>query len=150
MGRILEGIKIFFTEDDWKFTEIEGRGAIRMGFSGDNAQWNCFAQAREEQEQIVFYSVAAFQIPEERRTEAALFIARANYGMIIGNFEIDLGDGEVRYKTAADFEGTELTSALIKPLVYANVLTMDRYVKGLMAVGFGGKSAEEAIAEVEG
>ena len=79
----------------------------------------------------------------------AEFITRANYGMIVGNFELDFSDGEVRYKTSVDVEGSEVTHALVKGLVYANVLTMDRYLKGIMAVAFGGVDAESAVASVE-
>jgi hypothetical protein len=44
----------------------------------------------------------------------------ANYDMIIGNFELDLRDGEVRYKTSIDFEGDRLSFAYINNLVYTN------------------------------
>ena len=79
----------------------------------------------------------------------AEFITRANYGMIIGNFELDFSDGEVRYKTSIDVEGAELVPAVIRQLVYANVLTMDRYLKGIMAVAFGGVDPEMAVKSVE-
>jgi hypothetical protein len=150
MGRILDAMTDFFTKDEWNFTQLPEKPVLRMGFSGDDSQWTCFAQAREEQEQMCFYSVAPIKAPEERRPAMAEFITRANYGMIIGNFELDFSDGEVRYKTAIDVEGDELSFALIKSLVYANVLTMDRYTKGIMAVAFGGVEPAEAIKMVEG
>jgi hypothetical protein len=121
-----------------------------MAFSGDAGKWNCFAQAREEQDQMVFYSVLPFQVPEEYRQEIALFLTRANYGMILGNFELDLSDGEVRYKTATDFEGnSEIEPAMIKPHIYANVMTMDRYYGAIQAVAAGEKDAASAILDVE-
>ncbi len=150
MGRVFDQMKAFFDADDWKYEEMEGRPVLRMGFSGDDGQWRCFAQAREEQQQVVFYSVASVQAPEDRRAAMAEFITRANYGMIIGNFEMDFSDGEIRYKTSFDTEGTDLTNGIMKQLVYANVLTMDRYLKGIMAVAFGGREAIEAVAAVEG
>ncbi len=150
MGRIFDAMTEFFKGDDWNFDQLPDRPVLRMGFSGDDGQWTCFAQAREEQEQFVFYSVAPVKAPEERRHEMAEFITRANYGMIVGNFEMDYNDGEVRYKTSIDVEEAELSAPLTKHLVYANVLTMDRYLKGIMAVAFGGGSALDAIGQVEG
>jgi hypothetical protein len=76
-------------------------------------------------------------------------VCRANYGMIVGNFEIDLDDGEVRYKTSVDVEGVTATRQLIQNLVAPNVITMDRYLPGLLSVAFGGKHPAEAIAEIE-
>ena len=150
MGRIFEGMSDFFARDDWKTTQLEGKLTLRMGFSGDDSSWTCFAQAREQQEQVCFYSVAPVKVPEDRRTEMAQFLHRANYGMIIGNFEMDYSDGEVRYKTSVDVEGSELTFALMKQVVYPNVLTMDRYLKAIMAVSFGGIDAVAGVAMVEG
>lgn len=150
MARILDALTKFLKEDDWTVDPVEGHTAVRMSFSGDSGKWACFAQAREEQEQMVFYSVFPVSVPEEHRTEVALFLTRANYGMILGNFEIDLRDGEVRYKTATDFEAnTEIEPGMIKPHVYANVLTMNRYFAALQAVAAGEKDAASAVREVE-
>jgi hypothetical protein len=149
MARIFDAMTAFFDQDDWNYDQLPDRPVLRMGFNGDDGQWMCFAQAREEQEQFIFYSVAPVKAPEERRVEMAEFITRANYGMIVGNFELDFSDGEVRYKTSVDSEGSELAHALVKGLVYANVLTMDRYLKGIMAVAFGGVDAQSAVASVE-
>ncbi len=69
--------------------------------------------------------------------------------MIIGNFELDFTDGEIRYKTSIDVEGDRLTSALIRQLVYANVTMMDEYLPGIKAVVEGELSPEDAIAKIE-
>jgi hypothetical protein len=79
----------------------------------------------------------------------AEFITRANYGLRIGNFELDFRDGEVRYKSSLDFEGETLTPGLVKFAIYPAVQTMDRYLPGLMGVIYGHKPRAEAIAEVE-
>ncbi|MEO1389173.1 MAG: YbjN domain-containing protein [Cyanobacteria bacterium J06634_6] len=64
----------------------------------------------------------------------AQFITRANYGLILGNFELDYTDGEIRYKTSLDVEGDRLTPALTKNLISTNVMTMNQYLPGLLAV----------------
>ena len=122
----------FFIEDDWTFTKIEGETSLRLGFQGENGRWNCYAMVREDKQQMVFYSIYPGNISREKRITISEFIARANYGMIIGNFELDFSDGEIRYKTSIDIEGDKLTSTIIKNLVYANVMTMDRYLPELL------------------
>lgn len=47
----------------------------------------------------------------------AEFIARGNFGIVIGNFEIDFSDGEIPYKTSIDVKGDRPSFALIKRLV---------------------------------
>jgi hypothetical protein len=150
VAEILEALKTFFTNDEWPFNEIEGKPSLRTGYRGKNGNWNCYAQAREEQHIIMFYSVCPINAPEDKRQLVAEYISRANYGQLIGNFEMDFTDGEIRYKTSLDVENAELTSALIHNLVYANVWSMDNYLPGIMSVVYAGVSPQEAIKKIEG
>lgn len=140
----------FFREDDWRFRPLQDSPILQMGFSGDNGTWQCFAQANDELERFMFYSILPIKVPVEGRPAVAEFITRANYGLIVGNFEMDYTDGEVRYKTSIDVEGGVLTTGMIKTLVYANVLMVDKYFPGLMVTMYGGASPADAIARIEG
>jgi hypothetical protein len=150
MGRILDAIEHFLEEDDWPVSLVEGRTVYKTGFEGKNGQFTCYAQERTEQEQFVFYSIFPVRTPENKLNEVAEFMTRANYGMIIGNFELDYGDGEIRYKTSVDVEDVSQVDPLIRHMVYANVLTMDKYFPGLMRVLYAGIAPTDAIEEVEG
>ena len=85
----------------------------------------------------------------ELRGLAAEYLTRANYGLSIGNFEMDFEDGEVRYKTSIDVEGGELTQGMIKNLVYSNCATTDRYLHGLMKVVYGNADPASAVRDAE-
>jgi hypothetical protein len=150
MEEILDTAISFFQQDNWSFAQLEDQPILRMVFQGDNAQWICYAQAREEQKQFLFYSVCPVNAPEDRRMAVAEFLTRANYGMLIGNFEMDFDDGEIRYKTSIDVEGDRLTLALVQQLVYTNVLMMDHYLPDLMGVIYGNMAPAEAVAKAEG
>ncbi len=147
---LFQAVLNFFTEDDWPFTKIQGDLAISSVFEGKNGRWNCYAKVREAQQQFVFYSICSVNAPEDKKQAIAEYIARANYGTIIGNFELDFTDGEIRFKTSIDVEGDALSSALIQPLVYTNVMMMDEYLPGILAVISGELSPVEAIAKIEG
>ena len=148
MGAIHDAAKAFFEEDEWPITELED-GTLRTGFSGQNGKWQCFGRCRDEHDQFAFYSICPINAPDERRAATAEFVTRANYGMIIGNFEFDYSDGEIRYKTSIDVEGSELNAPLIKQMVYANVFMMDRYLPGIIKVVFGDGDPQEALREIE-
>jgi len=147
---LFEAALRFFQEDEWPVQPAESAPVLFTRFKGQNGEWSCQARVRPKQEQLVFYSYCPVTCPEERRLAMATFLTRANYGMIIGNFELDLADGEVRYKTSIDVEGDRLSTALIRHVVYANVMMMDSYLPGILAIVVGDKSDEEAIAMVEG
>ncbi len=76
-------------------------------------------------------------------------LTRINYGLILGNFEMDYADGEVRFKTSMDVEDSELTPELIKPVVFANLGMMDRYWPTLTALVEGRLEPQAALALVE-
>jgi hypothetical protein len=149
MPALLDIAEQFFHDEDWEYQRLEPRGILRMGFTGDSGNWLCFAQARDAQRQIAFYSICPLRVPEARRMHVAEFLARANYGLVIGNFEQDWDDGEVRYKTSLDVEDCELSGTLFSHIVYANVTTMDRYLPGLIAVIAGSQTPSDAVSAAE-
>ncbi len=140
----------FLDQDGWYPQELEGRTIYRVFFNGKNGELRCYAQIHHALEHFLFYAVAPVKAPLESRPAVAEFITRANYGMRIGNFEMDYSDGEVRFKSSLDFEGEILTHNWIRNAIYPAVQTLDRYLNGLMAVIYGGKAPADAIAEVEG
>lgn len=150
MAQMIDQMVAFFKEDEWPYTELEGGAVLGIVFQGQHGQWSCYAQAREEQQQFLFYSVCPVSAPANKREAMMEFITRANYGLVLGNFEMDLNDGEIRYKTSIDVEGADLTMGLLKPVVYANVMMMDQYLPGIMAIIYSDAPPDQAIAQVEG
>jgi hypothetical protein len=147
--RAFEAVGQFMQDDGWHPQTLEDNYVYRAYFVGRNGEVTCFAQVRVDLEQFIFYVVMPVRAPSQMRLAVAEYLTRANYGLRIGNFELDFDDGEVRYKSSVDFEGVELTPALIRNTIYPAVQTMDRYLPGVLAVVFGGKSAEEAITAIE-
>ena len=139
----------FLKDDGWYPQQLEGKQIYRMGFGGHNGQMTCYAQVWDDLEQFVFYVLAPVKAPEALRPAVAEFITRANYGLRIGNFELDYLDGELRYKSSLDFEGVALTPELIINAIYPAVQTMDRYLPGLMEVIYGDRPPAAAVAAIE-
>lgn len=139
----------FLDEDGWHPRRLEDRHTYTMNYSGQNGDLRCYAVIRVEMEEFLFYAVAPVKIPEEVRPAVSEYLTRANYGLRIGNFELDFGDGEVRYKSSLSFEGQELSVDLISNAMYPAVQTMDRYLPGLLRVSYGGATPLEAIQEIE-
>lgn len=124
----------FFHRENWQFSVTQNPLILRMTCQGENGQWRCYAKVKETQQQFVFYSVCPIKTAPGKLTSIAEFITRANYGAIIGNFELDFDDGEIRYKTSIDDPEHVLTINAISSLVYKNILMMDRYLPGILAV----------------
>ena len=146
---LLETVMDFFEQEEWPCAKLSDESSLRLGFRGDNGQWTCYATVNEAQQTVVFYSICPISAAEEKRLAIAEFLTRASYGLILGNFELDFSDGEIRYKTSLDVEGDRLTPALMKNLVYTNVMTLDEYLPGIMAVLEQGLPPTQAIERVE-
>lgn len=139
----------FLETNHWHPQQLEDRYVYRMPFQGSNGVMQCYAQIRVDAEQLLFYALAPIKVAEPQRLAIAEFLTRANYGMYIGNFELDLNDGEIRYKSSLDFEGIELSFDLIRNAIYPAVRLLDRYLPGILQVAFGGVSPAEAIKAIE-
>jgi hypothetical protein len=150
VSKLLEAVTEFFETNAWPFNRPEGEDVLLTGYQGENGKWPCFAWVHEAQSQFVFYSTCPVTAPENKRASVAEFITRANYELILGNFELDYEDGEVRFKTSIDVQEDRLTPALVQQLVVANVVMMDRYLPGLMLVISSDITPKEAVAKVEG
>ncbi len=151
MANVFETIVNFFKEDDWQVSQVEGETVLEMGFTGDNGNWMCYAHAQEDEDvaQCIFYSICPIKVMESKRGMVAEFLTRANYDLAIGNFELDFADGEIRYKTSIDVKNASLNAKLCQNLVYTNVMMMDKYLPGIMAVVYGDLLPTNAISALE-
>jgi hypothetical protein len=148
-GPIYDIVLEFFEGDEWNPEKVEASPALSMQFEGDNGKWTCLAYAYDERERFVFFSVLPVSVPEEKRTAVAEFLTRANFGMELGNFEMDFEEGDVQFRTSIDIEGGDLTPKMIQNIAYSNVVVADQYLPGLVMVLEGDASPVEAITKVE-
>ena len=123
--------------------------ALRFGVEAGSGRWIAYARCDEAQRQLVVYAVFPVDAPTEHRAAIAECLHRANRGMAIGNFEIDLDDGEVLFKTSLDLGDEVLSPGLVQALLDANTLAMDTYFPALMDVLYGGIAPLAALARVE-
>lgn len=134
---------------DLEWHETSDDEVIRADITGENGAWACYIVARERENRCTVYSQAPWPTPEPRRLEMAELLTRINFGLPVGNFEMDFADGEVRFKTSIDVSGHRLAPDLFENLLDANLATMDAYLPALEAVRDGRMTPEAAVAMVE-
>ncbi len=148
MGPVFETVGAWLTEQGFEY-DTQGEEVFAFRYRGENGIWQCFVVCREDEEQVLFYSAAPIAVPEERRIDMAEYILRANYGSVLGGFEMDVDDGELRYATGLDFTDTKLDPLMLRNMALSNVLMMDTYLPGALAVIHGGVAPDEAIDKTE-
>jgi hypothetical protein len=99
--------------------------------------------------QIIFYLEFRERPVQSTFLQVMEFVARANWGMLIGNYEMNLDDGSVCIKSSIDYSDALLTPDQIKNLVMAAIKSGEMYGTAFIRVCRGEVSAKDAIAEVE-
>ena len=86
---------------------------------------------------------------ENHRLAMAEFLTRVNWGMRNGNFELNMLDGEIRFKTHVHVgdQTPDLGAARLATML--PFLMIDRYGDGLIDVLFGFKTPREAFEAVQ-
>ncbi len=144
---IAEAVDAFFAEEDWPVATTDF-GVLETAFEGTSSVWPVRIHVFDEDARAVFVGAFPAPIADEWRAAVGEFCNRANFGLAVGNFELDVDGGEVRFRTAVDADGAVPSAALVRNAVVANVLTMDRYLPGLVAV-LAGVAPVDAIDDVE-
>jgi len=150
MSKATETVISYLEKEGYNFDHSRENSVITTGFMIDTWRVPCVINLDEENERIIVYSYAPFNIEADIRPSILALTSRANYGLLIGNFEFDLNDGELRYKTSIDVEGGELTERMFETLLSANLVTHENYMPAIRAVIDDGVPPADAIAAVEG
>lgn len=131
------------------FYSSEDKKKVKFTTGVNNGKLECLLHINDEKDFLLFLSFLPISVPVDKRAEVAEFITRANYGLKMGNFEMDFEDGEVRYRTMANTDEDCINEKIVIHLIHTNITTMDKYLKGIMAVVFGNTEPKKAIDDIE-
>jgi hypothetical protein len=90
----------------------------------------------ESAQQVLVYAYSPVKVPKARRMFVAEFVMRANYGLRLGNFEMDMDDGEIRFKASVDVEEGTLTPHMVRNLIRTCIGLLRKYHPGVLAIAF--------------
>ena len=139
----------FFRGQRWIFREEPEHERIVFEYASAAGVWSTYVAALDEAEQVVVYGVVPFAIDAARRDAVMELITRANFGLTVGNFEIDLEDGETRFKTSLDVEGSALSEPQLLSLVRANLAVMEHYLPAIVATSLREARPLDALAALD-
>jgi hypothetical protein len=150
--KAVEAVKAFMLTAKWKAEVVEQADdyhAYRVAFGDDFPVVGCFLEIYIDQQQFVSYLLFEPVVPEVHRAAVQEFVTRANHGMKIGNFEMDLDSGAVRYKSSVGFAGAELTEVLVVNAVMMALGSVRPYSAAFLGVVDGSQEPRAAIAAAE-
>lgn len=134
------------THNGWEFDFDDKNEIIKLEIRGINSYFHSFLFVDEEQESLLCNTHIKQKIPPSKRLEVCDFMCRVNYELANGNFEMDMDNGEIRYRTYLDLADAEPSNEQILNIVWNGVIGFDTFYPGLMKLVYGDYSAEEAAA----
>lgn len=136
-GTLLAHLTKVFREKNWGFSKVAGLPVIVSELTGPLGSWTLSIQVVEGANLVLLYTICPFTIAAERRPGVSELLTRLNHGLTLGNFELDLTDGEVRFKTSLAVGNEGLSEALLERLIRASGRGMQAFLPAIEAVARG-------------
>jgi hypothetical protein len=140
----------YLEEDGFGHNVHEDGAAIETGFRARTGTFRLMIFLRHEPALLGVIVRIPETVPEPKRPEVAEAIARANYGLSLGCFELDMSDGELDFRVSMPIGGASLAHEQFRSLLGAAMWTTDRYHRAFCRLIYADDlSPAEVIAEVE-
>lgn len=140
-----------FNELGWDAAQLPDVPVISCALRLPNGVVDIFCHYHAERDRLLFYvRPQKLAMTPAQRMAVAEYITRANYGLPLGNFELDLEDGELNFKNAVQVPEGVISTALLRPYLLNAVETVNYYLPGLQQVLAGGATPAAAITALEG
>ena len=139
-----------YKAENLNFSTEEERGLIRFSMNTEASPDVRFTARVVNPRTALFTTILPMNIPEKNRAAVSEYLTRVNYTLLLGNFQMDLSDGELSYKSVGVFEEESgLPDSVVTRLTYVGFNMFDKYIPGVFAIIYGGRTAEEAFQEIE-
>ena len=141
------------TNNDWSFSFNDEKGVFEFGITiGGKIRKVNYLIRISDNEYIVYLTspIGADKNNERMMAAMAEFVCRANYGLKYGNFEFDMRDGEIRFKSFVDCSAITPTQEMVRNSIHYPAGIFDNYCDGILGIIFGDMSAKEAVDQCEG
>jgi hypothetical protein len=130
---------------NWKYEKVEEDLIIKSGVKSDDFPVTFIIEVRPKNELVRFLSWMPFNIPGDKRIDAAIAVNVANYGLIDGSFDYDLNDGEIRFRLTSSYRNSALSEDLFEYMIVCATSTVDQYNDRFFMLAKGMMTLEQFI-----
>ena len=112
---------------NWSYDRHDEDLIITTGIKSEDLPINFLIVVNAKNQVVQFISKLPFNMPEDKRVEGAIAVSVANYGLVDGSFDYDIGDGELRYRLTCSYRGSNITGDLIDYIIVVASQTVEDY-----------------------
>lgn len=148
MAVLSDIVRQFFKDDEWIVAEENGIFTGGVNISNKLKDFRIVIDTTDN-DLFMMYALIGQRASEAYYGQVAEFIARANFGLKLGNFEFDFNDGEVRYKLSSYVSAEGWNNDEVRRMIVTVYAMLERYGDQLLATMLGFATAQEAVALAE-
>ena len=140
---LFEHVASYLDANDWRYSSDAERHYYSMSCRIKEATIRVVIDVFETEEwrRIMTFSIYPIFVPENRRLSVLEALNRINHSLVYGNFEMDMADGEIRFRTTVESEA-DIQESMIERVLNGNLSLSDKHFGALMAVTFGSVESE--------
>lgn len=146
--QICDTIRDFLDGHDFRYEYHADNHSLVSGFALDcklrevQVVWNILEDA------FLFYGVSPVNAGPDSLVEVLKYVTMINYGLIPANFEVDVGDGEIRSKIWVPLAETEtLSEESLQGCLDFTLRLFERFGDGFAALAMGFSDAETEFGQ---
>ena len=130
----LETLRKVLDELEWEPEQDESVSGFHIDFGPPHFPVATgFAAVAEDTNDFIFYINFGMNVAPADRETLMQSITRLNWGLTIGNFELNLDDGHLRFKSSVAYGGAGLSEALICNVIERAMSAVEAYGAELMS-----------------
>ena len=135
--------------DDWHYEKNEDELKITCTAQGEDLPIPIVIRVNPDKALVSVYSYLPFAIPEDRRREMAVAIARANNGLTDGSFDYNYSDGTVLFRVTTSIFDSIISANTLKYMVLCACHTVDNYNDKFLMVAKSEMTCDEVAKFIE-
>lgn len=137
----LERAKVKFSRDDEKLR-------VDYTYKGDDLLMPFVFVVDPDREFVRLISPLAPRVKEEKRLDVAVALSLLNYRLAFGCFDLDMNDGELRFRMVNSFRDTRLSEEVFSMMVQTGYAIVEKYNDKLYALAAGILSLEQFVTAI--
>ena len=147
---VIDAVRNYLDDEGYRYEYNAEHKFLRLGFGVHCKLKNVRLFVEFKKIGYVVYAIAPINADKENLFEMLKYLTMANYSLLHGNFEMDVSDGEIRYKCWIEtwqldtLGGQQIDESLSVPL-----MMFERYGDGIAALALGFSDAETEINKAE-
>ncbi len=147
MSVFAEQLTAYLDQSGLQYQQSDANDVFQMCFDSKHGINRVLVLVADDLLQIFTYPPN--KVIESQRLEIAHAVTRANFGLRIGHFELDVDDGELRYRIAVPLSDELPSNDVLDCLLPLGGAMVERYLPAFLSIIYGNEDVQLAIKAAE-